>query len=52
MLFSYIKILTLFTNFITLIISFNYIHYLIKLTLKKYKISDINNFCDILTYTA
>ncbi len=45
--------LTLFTNFITLILSFNYIHYLIKLTLKKkYKMSNINDLCDIFTNTA
>ncbi len=51
MLFSYIKILTTFTKFITLILSFNLIHSLIKLTLKKkYKMSNINNFYDMFTY--
>lgn len=46
--FLYIKILTSFTNFMTLILSFNRIRYLIKLTLKKkYKMNDIDDFCDI-----
>ena len=40
--------LTSFTNFITLILNFKYICYLTKLTLKKkYKISDINDLCNI-----
>ncbi len=53
MLFTYVKILTSFTNFITLILSFNYAYYLIKLALKKkYKMSDINNLCNIFAYIA
>ncbi len=43
--------LTLFTNFLTLTLSFNRAHCLIKLTLKKkYKINKINNLCDISAY--
>jgi len=47
--FLYVKILTSFTNFMTLILSFNRTRCLIKLTLKKkYKMNDIDDFCDVL----